>query len=98
MRPCYHGSRTRYSRRSTPRSWVGADPLGTLSLFHTAGRVAQMGNLHEQDPEIECLLVHALRNLCEANIYFLATNELSEDPIEIQGQSFPAIDADEPCG
>jgi hypothetical protein len=29
--------------------------------------------------------------------YFLAANELSEDPIEIPGQQYPIVDVDEPC-
>jgi len=32
-----------------------------------------------------------------ASTYFLAANELSDDPIEVHGQSFPVIDADLPC-
>jgi hypothetical protein len=29
--------------------------------------------------------------------YFLATNELSDDPIEVHGQAYPVVDVDEPC-
>jgi hypothetical protein len=31
------------------------------------------------------------------SLYFLATNELSEDPIEVHDQPFPVIDIDWPC-